>query len=663
MRIQVVFAFWLAACTGGTDGQLPTPAGSCAVADAAHGVASQPFAAQTTQFTAELDATPSVDSVIGLADGAATQTSQLAAMIRFNPSGAIDVRDGSSYRADVAVPYASGTTYHFTLDVDLAAHQYTVAVREADGSDLPIAIGYAFNAEQASVSQLDHVVTAVASKSGSTDVCGLAVVTTPPPPSGPCATTSAGAGFAQAAIGPATRVLALQLEATPSADQTDAVIGVAAGSPATVDDLAAAVRFGPSGQIEARDGTTYRATTALAYHAGTAYPVRIVADLSTHTYSAFVQASSRLTVEIAHDFAFGPSQATATRLATLGSIVDTNDGATLQVCNVNAGMATELAYVRDGRPSLALMPNDEVIASDGARTMHLDARGNILGQTAIGGEVAVDGAGNVAVANAASGTLSVASFTLAFAPRWQVSYPVAADATVFSAGYDVAGNLMVATKSQGHVDAVYQLAPDGSLHSQTATGSPDRGASAVTLMSDGFAYAYAQTGGMAIQHQRSDGQLDWSRTWSGDFTIYAIASDASGDVAFTGQYMADVDFQPGVVAYQSSDVANGTYVALLALDGTTVFATNAGESYVRGVATNGKQVTVSGEHDTGPRIPHLYRFDRTGQQLDDLENAGLGDFGLSDRTWLAASGRAYWSRSSEFPRYQQWPYYVALPAQ
>jgi hypothetical protein len=168
---------------------------------------------------------------------------------------------------------------------------------------------------------------------------------------------------------------------------------------------------------------------------------------------------------------------------------------------------------------------------------------------------------------------------------------------------------------------------------------------------------------MAIQHQRSDGQLDWSRSWTGDFTIYAMASDAAGDVAFTGQYSADVDFEPGVVAYHPSGVPNDTYVTLLAAAGTTVFATNAGESYVRGVATNGNEVVVSGEHDTGPRIPHLIRFDRTGQLVDDLENAGLGDFGLADRTWLTPSGRAYWSRTSEFPRYQEWPYYVALPAQ
>ncbi|MEP6864294.1 MAG: hypothetical protein ABJE66_26980 [Deltaproteobacteria bacterium] len=600
--------------------------------------------------------------MVGLADGAATQFSELAASVRFNPRGTIDVRDGSTYRADVTLAYVAGSTYHFKLDVDLAAHRYSVAVRQADGSDLSIANGYAFRTEQESVSQLDHLATEVDSASGSTDVCTLTIAPSPPPPP-TCSATVAGAGFAQASIGPATGVLVLQLEATPSVEHTDAVIALSNGSPVRSDAAAVAVRFAPSGEIDARDGDTYRATTELAYHAGAPYQLRIVADLSSHTFSAFVQVSSRLTVEIAHDFAFGPSQATATRLDTLDSIVDTSDGATLQLCNVIAGGPTQLTYVRDGRPSLAMLPNDELITSDGIRTMHLDAHGTTVAQVAVGGEVAVDGAGNIAVASAVSGTLKVASFTPAFGARWQVAYPVGADETVISAGYDIAGDVMIATKSQGHVAAVHVLAPDGALRSSFAIGPPDTGASALAFTPDGFAYSYVQPGGMVIQHQRSDGELDWARSWTGDFTIYAMASDTAGDVVFTGQYFADIDFQPGVVEYHpSGEVADNTYVTLLGPDATTVFAANAGESYVRGVATNGNEVAVSGEHDVGPRVPHLFRFDRTGRLLGDLENAGLGDFGLADRTWLAASGRAYWSRSSEFPRYQQWPYYAALPA-
>ena len=84
-----------------------------------------------------------------------------------------------------------------------------------------------------------------------------------------------------------------------------------------------------------------------------------------------------------------------------------------------------------------MLPNDEhdhllmVL-----RTMHLDARGSTVAQVAVGGEVAVDSAGNIAVASVVSGALNVASFTPALAARWQVSYPVGgADETAISAGY------------------------------------------------------------------------------------------------------------------------------------------------------------------------------------------------------------------------------------
>ena len=666
MKSQVVLLLALAACTGGSnDGSSASATTECVVAEAGDGFTSQAFAAQTAQFSAELDATPSIapiDSVVGLSDGAATQFSQMAAIVRFNPSGTLDVRDGSTYRADVALAYAAGATYHFKLDVDLVAHRYSVAVRQADDSYLTIANGYAFRTEQAAVTQLDHLVTEVDSTSGSTDVCAFTLG--PPPPPGTCTTTAAGAGFARAAIQTATSVLIVELAATPSADNTDAVIAVSNGSPARFDDLAVALRFAPSGDLDARDGDTYRAITELAYVAGTPYQLRLVIDLSSHTYSAFAQAPSQPAIEVAHDFAFRPTQATVTQLDSLDSIVDTSDGATLQLCNLTAGAADQILYVRDGRPSLALLPNDEVIESDGTRTMHLDARGSLVAQAAIAGEVAVDGAGDIAVASAASGTLHVTSYTPAFAARWQITYPVGADETVVGAGCDAAGDVMVATSTGGQLAYVYQFGPDGAAHWGIHIGQTAIAATAVALMRDGFAFAYPQPGGIVIQHQRSDGQPDWFRTWSGDFTVLAMASDSGGDLVFTGKYYEDIDFAPGVVTYHSGgEVATNTYVALLGADATTVFAINAGDSYVRGVATNGDEVAVSGEHDTGVRIPHLDRFDRTGQLQGDLEDPGLGDFGVADRTWLAASGRAYWNRTSEFPRYQEWPYYVALPPQ
>jgi hypothetical protein len=57
----------------------------------------EPFAAQTGRFTAEVDAIPSVapvDAAIGVAGGPAPGWPGLAAIVRFNPAGRIDARNG-----------------------------------------------------------------------------------------------------------------------------------------------------------------------------------------------------------------------------------------------------------------------------------------------------------------------------------------------------------------------------------------------------------------------------------------------------------------------------------------------------------------------------------------------------------------------------------------
>ena len=69
------------------------------------------FPTQTTNFTASFDVTPSQpgeDAVIGLAATNAADYTDLAAIVRFNNTNTIDVRNGSAYSADVSVPYAQG---------------------------------------------------------------------------------------------------------------------------------------------------------------------------------------------------------------------------------------------------------------------------------------------------------------------------------------------------------------------------------------------------------------------------------------------------------------------------------------------------------------------------------------------------------------------------
>jgi len=86
-----------------------------------------------------------MDAVIGVADGAATAFSQLAAIVRFRPDGRMDVRNGGDYAADAELTYVPNTYYVISMDLDLTARTYSVTVERADGSGFTeLAHDYAF---------------------------------------------------------------------------------------------------------------------------------------------------------------------------------------------------------------------------------------------------------------------------------------------------------------------------------------------------------------------------------------------------------------------------------------------------------------------------------------------------------------------------------------
>jgi hypothetical protein len=109
----------------------------------------------------------SIDAVIGLSQGAATNFTDLGPIVRFSPAGSLDVRNGSAYAADAAFSYRAGETYQIRMDVDLARHRYSVAAEENGGRTTQLAYDYGFRAEQANLSQLDNVARIVDSATGS----------------------------------------------------------------------------------------------------------------------------------------------------------------------------------------------------------------------------------------------------------------------------------------------------------------------------------------------------------------------------------------------------------------------------------------------------------------------------------------------------------------
>src|SRR5205823_3651362 len=140
------------------------------------------FSAQTGSFTVQFDATPNgaaLDAVTGVSSDAAAAYADLAAIVRFNPAGTIDARNGAAYAATTAIPYVAGTSYRFRLVIDVPTHTYAAYVTPAGGSEATIGVGYAFRTEQSAVTSLGNYT--VYAATGTHTVCNMTISASTPP--------------------------------------------------------------------------------------------------------------------------------------------------------------------------------------------------------------------------------------------------------------------------------------------------------------------------------------------------------------------------------------------------------------------------------------------------------------------------------------------------
>jgi hypothetical protein len=136
---------------------------------------------QGSTFRITYDATPSalpVNAISGLSSVNAQQYSDLATGVRFNPSGLIDVRNGSTFTAANPVRYQAGITYHFILDVNVSSHTYSAYVLLGSGQ-ITLGTNVAFRTEQASVAVLNTV--GAFASGGAISICNIALFSSSTP--------------------------------------------------------------------------------------------------------------------------------------------------------------------------------------------------------------------------------------------------------------------------------------------------------------------------------------------------------------------------------------------------------------------------------------------------------------------------------------------------
>lgn len=135
--------------------------------------------AQSATFRVVYDATPSarvMDAVAGLSSSSAHAFTDIAASTHFDPSGVINVRNGSGFSAASRVLYSPGVKYHFILDVNVAAHTYTAYVM-VGSTQTNLGASVKFRSEQSAVKSLSNV--GNLSSQGSLSICNIVVSATP----------------------------------------------------------------------------------------------------------------------------------------------------------------------------------------------------------------------------------------------------------------------------------------------------------------------------------------------------------------------------------------------------------------------------------------------------------------------------------------------------
>jgi hypothetical protein len=275
-----------------------------------------------------------IDGVVGLSNGPADAFTDLGPIVRFNPSGVVDARNGASYMAENVLAYQTDWPFfHVRMLVNLGTHTYSAWANSHGFPEVVIATDYAFRTEQQAVPRLDALASRVDSTEGWMQVCEVQTQDSPPSGASRCRSASAGSGWTTGEEFPSrSGAFSVQFDATPIGYSLDALAGVSQGPASAFRDLAAIIRFRPDGFMDVRNGDVYAADTAIEYESGQSYRITMNIDPTSGHYDVLVRGYGGNT-PLATGYAFRTEQASTTALDQVRQYVDSTDGY-LYLCDV-----------------------------------------------------------------------------------------------------------------------------------------------------------------------------------------------------------------------------------------------------------------------------------------------------------------------------------------
>lgn len=194
--------------------------------------------------------------------------------------------------------------------------------------------------------------------------------TTTPPPTGQCTTADAATEqWKNVSFDTQTGKFTAQWDVTPNTANGDLLIALSSGPQTTWTGLAAIVRFNTGGTIDARNGSAYAAATNLSYTAGTSYRVKMIVDVPTRTYSAWVTPAGEAETQIASNYAFRTEQQSVSSLNNYVLEAEIGSGS---ACNFSLNPVSDAQA-----PTIAMTAPTNGSSVSGSIALSADANDNV----------------------------------------------------------------------------------------------------------------------------------------------------------------------------------------------------------------------------------------------------------------------------------------------